>query len=74
MLVLDRINSLFSDMGIILRASSSGKPKVRARFGEVSASIAIVFNPLLTKQHARPPAIKVLPTPPLPETAIFTQF
>jgi hypothetical protein len=27
---------------------------------------------LLAKENARPPANRVLPTPPLPETAIFT--
>jgi hypothetical protein len=58
-------------MGIILRASSVDKPKVKARFGEESASIAMVFNPLSAKPRARPAAIRVLPTPPLPETAIF---
>jgi hypothetical protein len=58
-------------MGTILRASSADKPKVNARFGDESASIAIVFKPLSANPRAKPAAIKVLPTPPLPETAIF---
>jgi hypothetical protein len=61
-------------MGTILRASSADKPKVKARFGEESASIAIVFSPLSAKPRAKPAAIRVLPTPPLPETAIFMFF
>jgi hypothetical protein len=39
--------------------------------GDESASIAMVFKPLSAKPRAKPAAIKVLPTPPLPETAIF---
>ena len=58
----------------MLRVFSNGKPSVRERFGEGSASIAIVLSPLLAKKYARPPAIRVLPTPPLPETAIFIRF
>jgi hypothetical protein len=61
-------------MGTILRASSADKPKVKARFGDESASIAIVFSPLSAKPRAKPAAIRVLPTPPLPETAIFMVF
>jgi hypothetical protein len=61
-------------MGTILRASSVDKPKVKARFGEESTSMAIVFNPLSAKPRARPAAMRVLPTPPLPETAIFMFF
>jgi hypothetical protein len=33
--------------------------------------MAIVFSPLSAKPRAKPAAIRVLPTPPLPETAIF---
>jgi hypothetical protein len=61
-------------MGTISRASSVDNPKVKARFGEESASIAMVFNPLSAKPRAMHAAIKVLPTPPLPETAIFTML
>jgi hypothetical protein len=71
-LVLDSIKLLFSERGTILRASTEDKPRVKARFGDGSASIAIVFNPLLAKDNARPPARRVFPTPPLPATEIFS--
>jgi hypothetical protein len=70
--VLDSISVLFSDRGVILRASSVERPSVKARFGEGSASMAIVFNPLLTKETAKAPAIRVFPTPPLPATETFS--
>jgi hypothetical protein len=47
------------------------KPSVNARFGEVSASIAIVLIPDDAKEHARVPAINVFPTPPFPVMAIL---
>ena len=43
---------MFSVSGTILRASSTVKPKVKAIFGEESASIAIVFKPRSTKPLA----------------------
>jgi hypothetical protein len=56
----------------MIRAASPGFiPSVRARFGDVSASIAIVFRPDKAKEQARVPAMKVFPTPPFPATAIF---
>ena len=71
-LVLDSIRLLFSESGTILRASSADRPKVRARFGEESASIAMVLKPLLAKKKAKPPANRVFPTPPFPATEIFS--
>ncbi len=71
MLVLDSISEVFSDIGTILRVSSADKPRVKPKFGDESASIPIVFSPRSTKPRARPPAMRVLPTPPLPATAIF---
>lgn len=73
-LVLDSIKLLFSERGTILRASSEDNPSVKARLGEGSASIAIVLNPLLTKENARPPVSRVFPTPPLPATEIFSLY
>jgi len=58
-------------MGTIFAASSCGIPRVMARFGVASASMASTVKPLLAKNSAKTPAIRVLPTPPLPETAIF---
>jgi hypothetical protein len=71
-LVLDSTRLLFSERGTILRASSADSPKVKARFGEESASIAMVLNPFLAKKKAKPPASRVFPTPPLPATEIFS--
>lgn len=74
MLVFDSTSFLFSDIGTISRVFFIGIPRVSARFGEGSASMAIVFNPFRAKEQAKAPAIRVLPTPPFPETAIFTRF
>jgi hypothetical protein len=70
-LVLDSTSCLFSVRGVILRASLVDNPNVNAKLGDESASIAMVFNPRSAKPYAKPPVMRVLPTPPFPETAIF---
>ena len=74
MRVFDSSSLEFSEIGTILFASSKGIPNVSARLGDGSASIAITLKPFLAKYPARVPETSVFPTPPFPETAIFTRF
>src|ERR1700720_2044490 len=55
----------------MLSAAERVIPKVRARFGFGSPSIAKMLRPLSAKMRANVPAIVVLPDPPFPTVAIF---